>query len=226
MNMEERPSQVIEEYLLVLYKLQRDGEKAKSVTLANSLDTSAPTVHATVGRMQRDGLIKVNRSKEIQLTQLGFEMAENIAYRHNLAEDFLCNTLGIPWFEVHKHAHQLEHAMTPLVVEKLAEFLGKPEFCPHGTPMPGQSLHENSFTLDQAQAGSSVKVAMIGEDLEDSVELMRVLQNQQMMPGHKHTILERSEVMQSITLDNGNGPSVLPMHVAQKIIVIPSPALV
>ena len=53
MNMEERPSQVIEEYLLVLYKLQRDGEKAKSVTLANSLDTSAPTVHATVGRMQR-----------------------------------------------------------------------------------------------------------------------------------------------------------------------------
>ena len=113
MNMEERPSQVIEEYLLVLYKLQRDGEKAKSVTLANSLDTSAPTVHATVGRMQRDGLIKVNRSKEIQLTQLGFEMAENIAYRHNLAEDFLWNTLGIPWFEVHKHAHQLEHAMTP-----------------------------------------------------------------------------------------------------------------
>ena len=52
--MEERPSQVIEEYLLVLYKLQRNGEKAKSVTLANSLDTSAPTVHATVGRMQRD----------------------------------------------------------------------------------------------------------------------------------------------------------------------------
>ena len=53
--MEERPSQVIEEYLLALYKLQRDGEKAKSVTLANSLDTSAPTVHATVDRMQRDG---------------------------------------------------------------------------------------------------------------------------------------------------------------------------
>ena len=66
---------------------------------------------------------------------------------------------------------------------------------------------------------------MIGEDLEDSVELMRVLQNQQMMPGHKHTILERSEVMQSITLENGNGPSLLPMHVAQKIIVIPSPVL-
>ena len=49
MNMEERPSQVIEEYLLVLYKLERDGEKAKSVTLANSLDTSAPTVQRLWG---------------------------------------------------------------------------------------------------------------------------------------------------------------------------------
>ena len=94
--MEERPSQVIEEYLLVLYKLQRDGEKAKSVTLANSLDTSAPTVHATVGRMQRDGLIKVNRSKEIQLTQLGFEMAENIAYRHKLLKIFSATPSASP----------------------------------------------------------------------------------------------------------------------------------
>ena len=159
--MEERPSQVIEEYLLALYKIYRSGEKAKAVTLTNKLKTSAPTVHATVGRMQRDGLIKVNRAKEIQLTHLGVEMSESIAYRHNLAEDFLWNTLGIPWFEVHKHAHQLEHAMTPLVVEKLAEFLGKPEFCPHGTPMPGQSLPGDSFSLDQAKVGAEVGVAMI-----------------------------------------------------------------
>ena len=73
MNMEERPSQVIEEYLLVFYKPRRDGEKAKSVTLANSLGTSAPTIHATVARMQRYRLIKVNRSKEIQLTPSGLK---------------------------------------------------------------------------------------------------------------------------------------------------------
>ena len=71
--------------------------------------------------------------------------------------------------------------MTPLVVEKLAEFLGKPEFCPMELDA-GTISSENSFTLDQAQAGSSIEVAMIGEDLEDSVERW-VLQNQQMMPG-------------------------------------------
>ncbi len=218
--MEDRPSQVIEEYLLILYKLHRTGEKAKAVTLANRLRTSAPTVHATIGRMQRDGLLKVRKTKELKLTKTGIERAENIAYRHNLAEDFLCNTLGIPWYEVHKHAHQLEHAMTPLVVEKLAEFLGKPEFCPHGTPMPGHSLPANSFTLDRAEPGDHVEVAMIGEELEDSVELMRILQEQNVMPGQSHHVLERSEVMKSVTLESENGQAVLPFHIAGKITVL------
>ncbi|MDP6888241.1 MAG: DtxR family transcriptional regulator, partial [SAR324 cluster bacterium] len=46
-------SQVIEEYLLLLYKLDRSGERAKAVTLAERLETSPPTVHATIARMQR-----------------------------------------------------------------------------------------------------------------------------------------------------------------------------
>ena len=52
-------SKVIEEYLLTIYKLSLTEEKAKAVTVANRLDTSPPTVHATISRMQRDGLVKV-----------------------------------------------------------------------------------------------------------------------------------------------------------------------
>ena len=219
LNMKKQPSQVIEEYLLYLYKLQRGKKNIKSVKLVKSLNTSAPTVHATLSRMERDGLIKVNHAKEILLTKMGLQSAENIAYRHNLAENFLCNTLGIPWSEVHIHAHKLEHALTPLVVEKLTEFLGQPKFCPHGTPMPGQTLPENCYTMDKAQTGSTIEVAMVNEELEDSLELMRILQNKNIMPGYKHKILDNSRVMQSITFDDGNGPSLLPIHVAEKIIV-------
>ena len=89
-------SQVIEEYLLTLYKLNRAGETAKAVALAKRLKTSPPTVHATISRMQRDGLINVNKKKELILTNEGQKIAEDIAYRHNLSEYFLCNTLGIP----------------------------------------------------------------------------------------------------------------------------------
>ena len=113
--MSEKHSIVIEEYLLLLYQLRGAGERLKAVTLAQRLKSSAPTVHATPQRMQRDDLIQMDDKKEINLTKEGERLACDIAFRHNLAEYFLCNTLGIPWYEVHKHAHQLEHAMTPTV---------------------------------------------------------------------------------------------------------------
>ena len=216
-------SKVIEEYLLTLYKMNRAGEPAKAVILAKRLDTSPPTVHATILRMQRDGLVNVTKSKELTLTKEGQSIAEDIAYRHNLSEYFLCNTLGIPWYEVHQHAHLLEHAMTPIVVEKLAEFLGKPEFCPHGTPMPGTELPENTITLMEAQPGMTVEVAMIGEVLEDSVDLMKILHEHKVMPGKQHKVIEKTEVMRSILLESKDGPSSLPFHVAEKIFVIEIP---
>ena len=216
-------SKVIEEYLLTLYKLSRSEEQAKAVTLANRLDTSPPTVHATISRMQRDGLIEVKKSKELVLTKEGQKIAEDIAYRHNLSEYFLCNTLGIPWYEVHQHAHRLEHAMSPIVVQKLAEFLGKPKFCPHGTPMPGTSLPENTIPLMDANPGATVEIAMIGEALEDSVDLMKILHEHKVMPGKQHKVIEKTEVMRSISLESEEGPSSMPFHVAEKIFVVEIP---
>lgn len=213
-------SQVIEEYLLLLYKLDRAGEVAKAVTLANRLETSPPTVHATISRMHRDGLVNVKKSKELVLTKEGQKVAEDIAYRHNLSEYFLCNTLGIPWYEVHQHAHLLEHAMTPLVVNKLAEFLKNPKFCPHGTPMPGTSLPDNTITLMETEAGMTLEVAMIGEILEDSVDLMKILHEHRIMPGNLLKVIEKTEVMRSILLESKVGPLSLPFHVAEKIFVI------
>ncbi len=216
-------SQVIEEYLLTLYKLNRAGDLAKAVTLAKRLDTSPPTVHATISRMQRDGLVEVKKSKELVLTKEGQKIAEDIAYRHNLSEYFLCNTLGIPWYEVHQHAHRLEHAMTPIVVQKLAEFLGKPEFCPHGTPMPGTNLPENTITLMESKPGTTVEIAMIGEALEDSVDLMKILHEHRIMPGNLHKVLEKTEVMRTVSLESKDGTSSLPFHVAEKIFVLEVP---
>ena len=216
-------SQVIEEYLLLLYKLDRSGERAKAVTLADRLETSPPTVHATIARMQRDGLVDVKKSKELILTKEGQKVAEDIAYRHNLSEYFLCNTLGIPWYEVHQHAHRLEHAMTPVVVEKLAEFLNNPQFCPHGTPMPGTAMPKNTITLMETEPGMMVEVAMIGEVLEDSVDLMKILHEHCIMPGNQHKVVEKTEVMRSILLESKEGPSTLPFHVAENIFVIQVP---
>jgi len=218
--MEDTTSEVVEEYLLEIYILNQAGERVKANKLAISLNTKPPTVFATLQRMKRDGLIKINRSKEIYFTTKGSLLADDIAFRHNLAEYFLCNNLKIPWSEVHKHAHKLEHAMTPLVVEKLAEFLGQPKFCPHGTPMPGQSLPDHCVTMDNVLQGSEVEIVMISEDLESSTEIMEILQDKYVMPGYKHYISNVSSVMQTLTLTKDDIDTVLPIHVAKKIYVI------
>ena len=45
----------------------------------------------------------------------------------------LTDILGLDWDHVHEEACRLEHATSPLVEERLAQFLGQPETCPQGT---------------------------------------------------------------------------------------------
>ena len=220
--MKERASVVVEEYLQVIYTLGADGMPVKSINLANWLKTSPSTVHATLTRLQRDNLITVNKKKEIILTADGLEKAEQLTRRHRLVESFLCNTLGISWHEVHEHAHVLEHGLTSLVEEKLAEFLGFPKSCPHGSPFPGENdlLPDDMVHLNKMTVGDTVEVVIIDEKLEESTDLMKFLQDRAFVPGCQHQILERTEVTKTMTLESKNGVTTLPFDVAEKIGVV------
>src|SRR3712207_2554037 len=61
--------------------------------------------------------------------------------RHRLIETFLVRELGYGWDEVHDEAEVLEHAVSDLLVERIAERLGHPERDPHGDPIPGPDGH-------------------------------------------------------------------------------------
>ncbi|GIT63358.1 MAG: hypothetical protein Ct9H300mP21_09040 [Pseudomonadota bacterium] len=92
--------------------------------------------------------------------------------------------------EVH-HTHPfLEHAMTPIVVEKLAEFLVNQNFAHtvHQCPEPNY-LKIQSLSWKQSR-GKTVEVAMIGEVLEDSVDLMKILMTK-VMPGKQHKVIKK-----------------------------------
>ena len=217
--MKERKSVVVEEYLQAIYSFHNDGGIVKSIHLAKKLDTSPSTVHATLSRMQRDNLVTVNKKKEISLTEEGIKQAEDLVRRHSLVEYFLCHKLNIPWAEVHKHAHVLEHALTPLVADKLAEFLGFPERCPHGTLIPGQEgeKQQDMVTLENMGSDSAFKVIMIDESLEDSEDLMRFLQEKKLVPGEVHTVVEKLEITKTIQLESEAGAVTIPFDLAQKI---------
>src|SRR5207244_236972 len=68
-------------------------------------------------------------------TPEGAEHAEGIVRRHRMIERFLTDVLGVPWDQVHEEAERLEHAMSPVLEERMHAAIGKAETCPHGHPI-------------------------------------------------------------------------------------------
>lgn len=73
---EKTPTPTIEDYLGIIYTLERDGEIVFGARLSKLLEVSAPTVTVTLHRMVRDGWIKVDKAKKIQLTPAGVTAAK------------------------------------------------------------------------------------------------------------------------------------------------------
>ena len=130
-----------EEYLQTLFWLHEAGLPMTGANVARAMQLSAPTVHEMVGRLERDGYITRAGDKTISFTAEGREHAEGIVRRHRLIERFLTDVLGIPWDEVHEEAERLEHAMSPVLEERMLAAIGDAKTCPHGHPIePGTRI--------------------------------------------------------------------------------------
>ena len=134
--MNDRTSRVVEQYLQTIHSMQEARKTVKSFKLSKILGASPSTVYATLLRLQRDGLVVVDEKKRIHLTEEGTTRAVTLVRRRRLTEKLLCEKLGIPLQDAGDHVGPLIHGLTPLVEEKLADYLGDPKTCPHGKPIP------------------------------------------------------------------------------------------
>lgn len=159
------PSATIEEYLETIYKLSESGA-VRPTQVAEALGVSGPTVTATMGRLEKAGLIE-RPDGGIALTEQGRIEALTIIRSHRLAEVFLHDVLELPWEVVHDEACRWEHALSPQVADALEVFLKDPKRCPHGHIIPGPdgSITEMAgVPLSQAEPGVRYAVAQVDED--------------------------------------------------------------
>src|ERR1700682_5114323 len=75
------PSEVVSHYLEAIYYIWAEGEPVRSARLADWLSVSRPTVTVALRRMSRDGMVRLNARKEIELTAKGLRMAAGIRRR-------------------------------------------------------------------------------------------------------------------------------------------------
>ena len=182
----------IQDYLGAIYDLAGGDKPVIGARLARHMHVSAPSITEALKRMQREGYIRMARKKEIRLTSKGLSIAETMARRHRLIERWLTDVLGLDWSRAHDEAHRLEHALSPVVEERLAQLLGMPSTCPHGNPIPGMPVAEshNPVPLSQTAAGQELMVDRITEEAEADRQLLRFLWESGIRPGVRLTVTE------------------------------------
>src|SRR5215203_6275491 len=161
-----------EEYLQTMFWLEEAGLQINGANIARAMQLSPPTVHEMIGRLEGDGYIQRADDKSLTFTERGRGEAEAIVRRHRLIERFLTDILGIPWDEVHEEAERLEHAMSPVLEERMLAAIGDATTCPHGHPIIGGARLEGVPLADVGE-GASVKILRFENEAEDLLhELM------------------------------------------------------
>ncbi|MCL6637680.1 MAG: metal-dependent transcriptional regulator [Alicyclobacillus sp.] len=174
----------IQEYLEGIYVLETEGVTVLSSVLADYLGVSRPTVTQTVQRLTAAGLVTTGEGREIVLTEQGRREAEAIVRRHRLLERWLTDELGLDWADAHVEAGRLEHAVSPLVEQRLMERLGRPTTCPHGNVIPGTGAKQAAGKpLTTVARPAAVRVVRILEQAEEDLELLRFLHKAGIVPG-------------------------------------------
>ena len=195
----EKPSTTIENYLSLMYVLERDKEPVIGVRLAELLSVTPPTVTNTLKRMVRDGLITMDKNGT-RLTKAGKQSARTVLRRHMLTEWMMARML--PWSKLHQEAHNLEHAISSEVESALFEEMGEPQTCPHGNPLPGNEAAVSSWIpLTETSTGDRVIIKRIHELAEYNLELLAFLENKSLIPGAEVMVREVLPFNQTITLE-------------------------
>ena len=208
-----------EEYLQILFWLQEAGLPMTGANVVRAMQLSAPTVHEMVGRLERDGYITRDAERTIAFTATGAEHAEEIVRRHRLIERFLTDVLGVPWDEVHEEAERLEHAMSPVLEERMLAAIGDAKTCPHGHPIvAGTRLA--GVPLADVEVGASVRVLRFENEAEDLLHYLKV---SGLEPGLEGSLATRDDEQVVLETADGRCCTVTP-SVAETVSVIADPS--
>ncbi|MCJ8166206.1 metal-dependent transcriptional regulator [Pontibacter sp. E15-1] len=129
-----------ENYIKNIFKLSENGtQEVNTNAIAEALDTKAASVTDMLRKLSAKELVNYVKYRGVSLTDEGKRVALQVIRKHRLWEVFLVEKLKFSWDEVHDVAEELEHVGSSLLTKRLDEFLGHPQFDPHGDPIPTEN---------------------------------------------------------------------------------------
>ena len=151
---------VEENYLKAIYHLSQTGDcDVTTNALAEEMKTTPASVSDMIKKLSKKKVVNYQKYKGVNVSEEGKLIALQVIRKHRLWEVFLVEKLSFNWDQVHEEAEQLEHIKSPLLIQRLDEFLGYPKYDPHGDPIPDEN---GQFTESKKEPLSEVPVGQLG----------------------------------------------------------------
>ena len=120
----------MENYLEVILALEKDNKVARAKDIADRLHIQRGSVTGALKILSKKGLINYQPYSFITLSQEGEKIAKDIAYRHEVIENFLSTVLQIEPEIAAATACRMEHAIDGNTLERLVCFIDYLHLCP------------------------------------------------------------------------------------------------
>lgn len=197
-----------EMYLRTILELEEEQVVPKRARISERLGHSGPTVSETVSRMERDGLVRVNEARNLELTQLGRDTAIRVMRKHRLAEILLADVIGLDFELVHEEACRWEHVMSDQVEQKILSMLSHSKYSPYGNPVPGldalgeapaEAFRDGVISVVELISGDrppiNATLRRLAEPLQNDADFLRGLREAKVLPGTRCEFVWRGNVV-------------------------------
>lgn len=192
-----------EDYLKAIYVENLKGNLLTNKMISDKMGVSAPSVSDMLSKLIKSDYIEKDKTLGFKLSIKGIEATQQLLKKHRLWEVFLIEKLGYSWDEVHADADALEHVTSFKMMEKLNEYLERPQFCPHGKVIYGNGIEESFGSLikmSELEVNDRASVHII----EDDALLLQYLASKNIKIHDMFTIISVDPFDGTLTIEVNN----------------------
>jgi len=121
--MAKKLSATLEDYLRVIFDLERKRQFARVSEIAAALKVARSAVTAALHSLSDKGLVNYRPYSPVTLSAKGRKETERIVLRHRIMVDFLQNVLAISGKRAESAACRMEHSVDASVLDRFVCFL-------------------------------------------------------------------------------------------------------
>ncbi|NBC84547.1 MAG: metal-dependent transcriptional regulator [Bacteroidetes bacterium] len=210
-------------FLKSIYHISNElEEKVTTTNLSEKLSVSKAAITDMARNLTQKGFVEYQPYREINLTAKGTSAALGIVRKHRLWELFLSKVLKLSHTEIHHEAERLEHQTSDFLLNKIDEYLGYPEFDPHGDPIPRKNgkIPNLKGVTRLSEISETGKYVVVRIQLSDQ-EVANFLAQQQVEVHKKIAVTQILTDQKYFSVHIGSNAVIIDQNLAKNIYVKP-----